>query len=419
MPFRSTNGEEVTVDFSALDLFAITGPMASGKSSLIDAIVWCLYGRTARYGADSRGVISAGESICEVAFDFTIGPRWFSAVRRTGKTTESGLSEREGEVWITDAAGSELLTKRIEELLGLDFDSFTKTVILPQGRYAEFLGSEPSKRRELLEKILELGVYKRVADRAKDTETRAKERARTIRETLAQPQYASVTRALAEQRREELALVTQQISTTSELEKILRGLVQEAQSVADARSRLANRQDEERTRAQERELARQRQEAAETQLQTFLRALDEAVRERSAIGYDARQHEIVKRAVVHVREHEAALREVEQKNLALNRAQQASDTLARQISVQEQAVAHARRVRDDRAAALAAETAANGDVARLGERISQAKHWKELRQERERLAEQYQAKTQQVSAVRQNLASLLQQEATVEQTLHD
>ena len=62
----------------------------------------------------------------------------------------------------TGQIGSALLTKRIEELLGLDFDSFTKTVILPQGRYAEFLTSEPKKRRELLAKILELGVYARV-----------------------------------------------------------------------------------------------------------------------------------------------------------------------------------------------------------------------------------------------------------------
>src|SRR5215831_605862 len=214
MPFRTTNGEEVTVDFSALDLFAITGPMASGKSSLIDAIVWCLYGRTARYGADSRGVISAGESICEVAFDFTIGPRWFRAVRRTGKTTESGLSELENGEWVQDISGSDHLTNRIEGLLGLDFDSFTKTVILPQGRYAEFLGSEPSKRRELLEKILELGVYRRVADRANKTEIRAKERAKTIHETLAQPQYAGVTRSAVEQRQGDLEAIAQEIEQT-------------------------------------------------------------------------------------------------------------------------------------------------------------------------------------------------------------
>jgi len=40
MPFRSADGQVHEVDFSNLDLFAITGPMASGKSALIDAIVW-------------------------------------------------------------------------------------------------------------------------------------------------------------------------------------------------------------------------------------------------------------------------------------------------------------------------------------------------------------------------------------------
>ena len=103
MPFRTASGEEHVVDFSNLDLFAITGPMASGKSSLIDAIVWCLYGRTARYGADSKGVISAGEGLCEVAFDFTVGDRWFRAVRRTGKTNQgrSGSLHASKSCWVS------------------------------------------------------------------------------------------------------------------------------------------------------------------------------------------------------------------------------------------------------------------------------------------------------------------------------
>jgi exonuclease SbcC len=76
MPFRSADGQPHELDFSSLDLFAITGPMGSGKSSLIDAIVWCLFGRTARYSSDSKGVISTGASACEVSFDFTVGERW-------------------------------------------------------------------------------------------------------------------------------------------------------------------------------------------------------------------------------------------------------------------------------------------------------------------------------------------------------
>jgi len=417
MPFRSADGQVHEVDFSNLDLFAITGPMASGKSALIDAIVWCLYGRTARYSADSKGVISAGETTCEVAFDFTIGSRWFRAVRRTGKTTESGLSEREGDEWIQDASGSERLTNRIEELLGLDFDSFTKTVILPQGKYAEFLGSEPSKRRDLLEKILELGVYKRVAERAKELETRAKTRADTIRETLAQPQYAGVTRALVEQRREELVVVTQQITTTSAREGMLRGLFQKAEGVANACSRLANLQTEERARTEERELARQKQQAAEARLQSFAQTLTETTVERDALGYDPRRHEVAQRAVAHLREHETALQEVERKSHSLARTQQELDTCARQIADQEPAVADARRAYDDRTAALKAEVAVSGDIARLTERINEAKRWKELRQEQVHLAEQHETTTQRLSHVQQSLALLRQQEEAAAQKL--
>src|SRR5262249_317398 len=217
MPFRSADGHTHEIDFSNLDLFAITGPMASGKSSLIDAIVWCLYGRTARYGADSKGVISAGETSCEVFFDFTIGPRWFRAVRRTGKTTESGLSELEGGEWIQDISGAEQLTKRIEALLGLDFDSFTKTVILPQGRMADFLGSKPGDRRDLLANILELGVYSRVAERAKKEADDAETRATEIRKTLLR--YTDANREQVELRRREWGHVGQQIDEASAREE--------------------------------------------------------------------------------------------------------------------------------------------------------------------------------------------------------
>ena len=208
MPFRVTGDQVHAVDFSQLGLFSITGPMGSGKSALIDAMVWCLYGRTARYGK-STGVISTGEQTCEVALDFSVGERQFRAVRRTGKITESGLSEREGEEWIQDISGALRLTTRIEELLGLDFDSFTKTVILPQGRYAEFLTSEAEKRRELLAKILELGVYARVRAHAGDVEKQARTRAETLRETLAQ--YAGLSQEHIALQKDELAKLRQRI----------------------------------------------------------------------------------------------------------------------------------------------------------------------------------------------------------------
>ncbi|MGH7960388.1 MAG: AAA family ATPase, partial [Candidatus Binatia bacterium] len=284
MPFRSSDGVVQEVDFSNLDLFAITGPMGSGKSSLTDAIVWCLYGRTARYGADSKGVLSVGESACEVALDFTIGARWFRAVRRTGKTTESGLSEHEGGEWVEDISGAEQLTKRIEELLGLDFDSFTKTVILPQGQYAEFLMSEPKKRRDLLANILALGVYSRVAERAKETAGQAKARADTIHGTL--KQYTGVSREQVERQRCEWEALGRQLEALTTQEKKLSRLVEKADRVAAVFIRLTELREEEGRRTQEKDLAESKRVEAAAHVQSLDEVFARIISHRETLRYD-------------------------------------------------------------------------------------------------------------------------------------
>jgi exonuclease SbcC len=417
MPFRLSDGCAHEMDFSTLDLFAITGPTGSGKSSLIDAIVWCLYGRTARYSSDSKGVISTGESVCEVAFDFTIGARWFRAVRRTGKTTESGLSELEGGEWVQDASGAEQLTKRIEALLGLDFTSFTKTVILPQGNYAEFLLSEPSKRRDLLAKILELGVYSRVADRAKEVAGHAKTRADTIRETLTQ--YTGVSREQVEQRRRELEALGKQLEETGKQESTLHVLVQKAETVAATLSRITDLQTEARTRLEEKELACQKQDEVEAQIFSLSQDLAQAAAEREALGYDSGRHQVVMRVVAHLREHRAASQEAESKSQALAFARQELNELADKIADQEQLVAATHRAHQDCAAAVQAKIAADGDVASLTEKLGEAKRWKELQQEQVRFAEEQKRITEQLASVQGSLALLAQQEAAKDQELRD
>ena len=418
MPFRSSDGHAHQVDFSALDLFAITGPMGSGKSALIDAMVWCLYGSTARYTTDTKGVISTGESVCEVAFDFTIGERWFRAVRRTGKTTESGLSEKvAGEEWVQDVSGAEQLTKRVEALLGLDFAGFTKTVILPQGSYAEFLRSEPNKRRDLLAKILELGVYSRVADRAKEVAGQAKTRFATIRETLSQ--YAGVSRDQVEQRRQEWEALGKQVEEASAQAGELRRLVQKAEVVAATLSRITGLQPEERTRLEEKQLARQKLDEAEARILALVQTLAQTVAEREALGYDASRYAVVKRAVAHLREHQSARQEAQHKNQALTLVRQEVNALTRQIADQEHSVAAARHAHQEHAAALQAQIAAGGDIALLTEKLGEAKRWKELRREQARLTEQQKTLTQQLTGAQQSLVLLAQQDAAQEQELHD
>ena len=407
MPFRSADEQSHELDFSSLDLFAITGPMGSGKSSLIDAIVWCLFGRTARYSGDSKGVISTGASACEVSFDFTVGPRWYRAVRRTGKTTESGLSELEGDEWIQDTSGSELLTKRIESLLGLDFDSFTKTVVLPQGRYAEFLISEPKKRRDLLAHILELGVYSDVADRAKEVAGQAKIRAETLQETLAQ--YAGISREQLDHKRQEETSFNEQIALISQQEKTLQELVHKAETVTTTLARCTELQTEERIRQEEQQSASHKHTQAQTQVQTLSQKLTELEAEQKTIGYDPDRHAMLQRAVSHLQAHRTATQDTEQKQAALTKAQEELNQLTQQLHQQEQQVAADRTEHQNRATALQTALASGGSIADLTEKIAQAKQWQALQAEESRLLAQQQANTGQLTSVQQTLAPLTRQ----------
>jgi len=172
--------EPTEVDFTGADLFALTGPTGSGKSSIIDAIVFALYGSVPRYG-DRRTVepvITLGKVEARIRFDFTIGDGRYTAVRvvrrlKKGATTAEARLEHDGAVV---ASGADEVTDAVQGLLGLSYDHFVKSVVLPQGRFAAFLHDKPTDRQKLLRELLDLGVYERVRERARDRkiETRQK-----------------------------------------------------------------------------------------------------------------------------------------------------------------------------------------------------------------------------------------------------
>jgi len=95
---------ELTVcDFEGVDLFVLTGPTGSGKSSLIDALTFALYGSVSRYGNPNlvHPVISQGKLEAKVRFDFSVEGRKYTAVRivartRGGATTREARLESDG-----------------------------------------------------------------------------------------------------------------------------------------------------------------------------------------------------------------------------------------------------------------------------------------------------------------------------------
>lgn len=162
--------EKATVEFDGADLFALTGPTGSGKSSLIDAMVFALYGSVPRIGQrDVAPVISLGKLEARVRFDFTLDGAEYTVVRvvrrtKTGATTAEARLEYGGEVV---AGNADEVTAAVERLLGLGFDHFIKSVVLPQGQFAAFLHDRPADRQKLLRELLDLGVYEHMRDLAK------------------------------------------------------------------------------------------------------------------------------------------------------------------------------------------------------------------------------------------------------------
>ena len=149
----------VELDFSELELFAITGPTGSGKSSLVDAIVFALYGKIPRLNTDLSSVISQGAQRMSVLLEFTIGERQFKVARRLQRNRGSQviLDELKQGTWEGIGSGVRQANQKINSLLGLDYDAFTRCIVLPQGAFEQFL-QDSKGRQDILIRLLGLEI---------------------------------------------------------------------------------------------------------------------------------------------------------------------------------------------------------------------------------------------------------------------
>jgi exonuclease SbcC len=159
------------VDFGDVDLFALVGPTGAGKTSVIDAVTFALYGTVPRLD-DRRAVapvISQNLTEARIRLDFTVDGVAHAAVRvvratKGGATTKEARLQRGDEVL---AGTADEVTEAVGDLLGLGFEHFITCVSLPQGQFARFLHDKPNARQDLLVRLLDLGLYDRVGSAAR------------------------------------------------------------------------------------------------------------------------------------------------------------------------------------------------------------------------------------------------------------
>ena len=167
--------EPVEVDFSGFDLACISGQNGAGKSSLLDAMTWALFGQARKR---DESVVNSQSVAAEVAFTFGYENNQYRVIRSLarGKTTVLEFQISDGGIWrpLTEHTNRETQA-RIEQVLRLDYDTFINVSFFLQGRADQFAQQPPTRRKEILGNILGLEVWEvykeRTAERRKVVES--------------------------------------------------------------------------------------------------------------------------------------------------------------------------------------------------------------------------------------------------------
>ncbi|MDZ7847101.1 MAG: AAA family ATPase [Owenweeksia sp.] len=190
-------------------LFAITGPTGSGKSTILDVIALALFNRVPRLGKVSKNFVTQSGALltrntdsafASVEYECAKGvfrSSWSISVNRNGNLRDYEMELSDASSWeILDLKKSDVPAKN-EELIGLNYDQFVKSIMLAQGEFAQFLKVNKSERGELLEKITGTGIYRKLGQKAFEKKQQFGKALEDLRKEEVNPQRGTTERGRA------------------------------------------------------------------------------------------------------------------------------------------------------------------------------------------------------------------------------
>jgi exonuclease SbcC len=254
------------IDFRQLGgktFFLIHGPTGSGKTSILDGICFALFGDSSggeRDGRQMRSHHADADTLTEVCFDFALGAQRYRVRRvpeQTRKSRRGGgetLQVQVAELWKIDDTGSgeqatplasrwTTVTAEVSKLLGFESRQFRQVIMLPQGKFFEFLKSSSQEREKILQALFGTELYKRIEEalkRSADQVERDAARVRTQRQTLLDQAKAESESALEARRQQQ----DDDLNTKRAAERSAADAAQAAEKVLVDARRVADRFDE-------------------------------------------------------------------------------------------------------------------------------------------------------------------------------
>jgi len=171
--FLSTGNQFTEVNFQDAKTNLIVGTNGSGKSTILDALTFSLYNKPFRKINKPQLINAVNEKDCVVEIEFSIGNREYKVVR--------GIKPNIFEIWIDgnlqdqDAAAQDQQKKLEENILKLNYKSFTQTVILGSATFVPFMQLTSSHRREIVEDLLDIKIFSTMNNILKDRMRRTNE----------------------------------------------------------------------------------------------------------------------------------------------------------------------------------------------------------------------------------------------------
>ena len=153
------------LDLRGVHIACLCGANGHGKSALLDAMTWCLWGQARTGTQNHNDLITHGETECRVELEFLARDQVYRAIRRR-RSPGQGRTELDLFV-VDDADNARPMTgnsvretnARIQSVVGMDYSTFINTAFLQQGRSDEFTRKSPSDRKTVLASVLGLGLY--------------------------------------------------------------------------------------------------------------------------------------------------------------------------------------------------------------------------------------------------------------------